>query len=102
MLPLRLFVGMFFKMLYRTCCSCECVKKISDWFLEGIFMNFILGLGIEVFMDFVIIVYLNFKGDNIHSILGEVLGWSVSISAVVIAFVALPLCLIWLVVKRPD
>lgn len=53
-------------------------------------------------MEFVIIAYLNFRVNGIRNYEGEIMGWTVCFTALIIVFIALPVSLVWFIYQKPS
>lgn len=71
---------------------------MATWAYEGIFWNNLLGLTIEVLMDFIVASYLNSLTlfQTKISLDGEVLGLIVFTVVCLLTYIALPVFLMWL------
>lgn len=104
LLTFRLLLAGLFKCLHKTCCKpFDWVKKTYDFLINGMFFRMPLILSIEIFMEIVVVVYLNFLPKDLKALQpGEVLGYFISGLGVIICFVLLPGGVIWLVYKQPN
>ena len=104
LLSIRVLFALICRCFKRICCcGNECLQKTYNYLMDGVFMNLVNTLGIEIFMEVVVVVYLNFlPKDGTALQAGEVVGYYVSGLGILIAFVGLPVSVVWLIWTKPP
>lgn len=83
--------------------QCLCCLSAHNWLLKGMFMNTIFSLGIETFMEFIVVAYLNFLPEKpIYPRFLEIIGYYVTGFGMFLTCIVLPVSLLWHIARPPS